>query len=254
MNLKDKVAVVTGASSGIGYEIARALAERKASVILTARRGNLLEEHAKDFREKYKADVRAIVSDLSNESSIDKLVKQTQELYSGVDILVNAAGQFIVAKEPLLLRDPRINLNDFNQVMEVNFYGPARLIFKLLPYMKKNCMVVNISSDADRKVYSGQPGYHASKAALSHLTRALAAENSGISFYALSPGNVNTEMLRRTIEGNPEIKQAIRREMDLDEFYGKILQPSDISKKVLELIEKRPRLDDPVILMPSYEF
>ncbi|MEK6952137.1 MAG: SDR family oxidoreductase [Nanoarchaeota archaeon] len=254
MDLKDKVAIVTGASSGIGYEIARALAEKKASVILTARRGDLLEEHAKMFREQYQADARAIVSDLFDGHSIDRLVKQVIGLYNGVDILVNAAGQFIVASEPLNLRDPEKNLADFNKVMEVNFDGPKRLIFKLLPYMRKDSIVVNISSDADRKAYPGQPGYHASKAALSHLTRALAAENSGTSFYALSPGNVNTDMLRRIIEANPEIREAIEKRLSLDEFYSRILQPKDISDKVLELIKKRPKLEDPVILMPSYEF
>ncbi|MBI2499770.1 SDR family oxidoreductase [Candidatus Woesearchaeota archaeon] len=254
MDLKDKVAIVTGASSGIGYEIARALAEKRASVILTARRGDLLDEHARMFREQYQADARAIVSDLFDEPSIDRLVKQVRGLYNGVDILVNAAGQFIVASEPLNLRDPTTNLADFKRVMEVNFYGPLRLIYKLLPYMRKDGVVVNISSDADRKAYPGQPGYHVSKAALSQLTRALAAENCGTDFYALSPGNVNTEMLRRTVEGNQEIRKAIERKMKLNEFYDKILQPGDISSKVLELVAKRPRLEDPVILMPSYEF
>ena len=131
MDLKDKVAIVTGASSGIGYEIARALAEKKASVILTARRGDLLEEHARMFREQYQTEARAIVSDLFDEPSIDRLVKQVRGLYNGVDILVNAAGQFIVASGPLNLRDPTTNLADFDRVMEVNFYGPLRLIYKL---------------------------------------------------------------------------------------------------------------------------
>ena len=189
MKLKNKVAIVTGGSRGIGAAIACDFASQGAKIVV-----NYLNSQEKadaivtDIIEKGGLAI-AVQADVSQLSGIDHLVKQTCEVFGGVDILVNNAGWATLER----LQD--ITFDDTKKQFELNVFGPIFLTQKTSAIMPAGSVIINISSIA-AKGGAGGSVYSATKAAINTLTKCYAAElgEKGIRVNAIAPGVVETDL------------------------------------------------------------
>lgn len=187
-----KIALITGASRGIGREIALTLGERGGYTVIV----NYLssENAAKDVIseiEKKGGQAFPIQADISHEESIDKLVNLTIEKFGRVDVLVNNAG---ITRDNLLIR---MSENDWNDVLTTNFKSVVYLTEKVLNYMKKqnSGKIINITSTVGVHGNAGQINYATAKSALISYTKIKARELMPfIRVNAIAPGLVKTDM------------------------------------------------------------
>ncbi len=200
MKLQDRVAIVTGASTGIGLAIAEIFAREGARVALAARSADRLERASQAIVDKGGISI-AISADVSQESEVQRLVDETIDRFGRVDILVNNAA----------LNHPPIDIADFDpelwrSIIDVNLTGSYLCCRAALPRMhsQKSGKIINISSIGGRKGSRGRGAYRASKAGLISLTETLAAEvhDAGITVNCICPGGVETEMMREITHGN----------------------------------------------------
>jgi NAD(P)-dependent dehydrogenase (short-subunit alcohol dehydrogenase family) len=192
----NRVAVVTGANRGIGFEICRQLAAQGIQVLLTARDTRAGEAAARELRAQ-NLDVSFHRLDVTREAEIRAFAAEVEGRYGAADILVNNAGILIDPKgASVLTSEPEV----FEQTWQTNFMGPLNLCRAFAPLMqKKGCgRIVNLSSGLGQlsEMGGGTPAYRVSKAALNALTRMLAAElrASGILVNSACPGWVRTDM------------------------------------------------------------
>jgi len=189
----DDVAVVTGASRGLGLEVARLLAQRRLRLILTARGAQELEQAADELRRH--TGVIALPGDIADRAHAERLVRAGAARFGSIDLLVNNASTLGPIPQPPL---ERLLPDALDCIFRVNATAPLHLAQLVLPHMRARGRgtIINISSDAAVQAYAGWGGYSASKAALEHLSRVLAAElaGSGIRVYVVDPGDMNTQM------------------------------------------------------------
>jgi len=206
--LQNQVAIITGASSGIGRATAIKFAREGARVALVARRANPLNEVAQAIRAQG-GECQTIVADVTQESDIERVVSETVAVFGGIDILVNAAG--IIANGNI----ENTTLRDWDYMFNVNVRGPFYLIQRAMPYLiERKGNVVNVSSVTGIRAFPNVLAYCASKAALDQLTHCIALEvaSKGVRVNAVNPG-VTVTMLHRTGGMN-------------DEAYAKFLEHS----------------------------
>jgi NAD(P)-dependent dehydrogenase (short-subunit alcohol dehydrogenase family) len=193
-DLDGKVAIVTGASAGLGEQFAFGLAESGADVVVAARRGDELERVAAALRDRHGVRALAIPTDVAGEDDVVRLVERTVAELGSVDILVNNAGT-LVAK-PLVEQ----TLADWEHVMDVNLtsaFLTCREVAKVMTAQGSGS-IVNISSifafGATREFQ--EVGYYASKGGMTMLTKALAVElaPAGVRVNAIAPGFFPTPM------------------------------------------------------------
>jgi NAD(P)-dependent dehydrogenase (short-subunit alcohol dehydrogenase family) len=216
--LARKVAMVTGASRGIGRAISVALAKEGTTVVLAARALEKLKETAKQVTEAGgKAEI--VVTELTEEKSVKNLVKVTGEKFGRLDILVNNAGVTHSAK----LEETATA--DWDRCHQVNARAPFILCREALPLLKKaeSAYILNIASVVGVKGYPLQSAYTASKHALRGMTISLAEElkGSNIRVHLLCPGGVDTELVKQV---RPDIER-----QDL-------MQPDEIAELVIYLV------------------
>ncbi|MFC1434999.1 SDR family NAD(P)-dependent oxidoreductase [Streptacidiphilus sp. N1-3] len=181
------VAVVTGASRGLGRALARALAAEGWSLVLDARGAEALGEVAAGLR----SPVVALPGDVTDPAHRAGLIDAARSL-GGVDLLVNNAS--VLGAEPLvpLAEHP---LAGFRQALEVNVVAPLALVQAALPLLREaGGRVLNISSDAAVEPYETWGGYGSSKAALDHWSAVLAAEEPELRVWWVDPGDMRTAM------------------------------------------------------------
>ena len=216
--LASKVAIVTGASRGIGRAISVALAQEAATVVLAARSIRKLQETA-DQVTKAGGKAEIVVTELTEEESIKNLVKVTNEKFSRLDILVNNAGVTHSAK----LEETATE--DWEHCMQVNVRAPFILCREALRLLKKSQAgyIINIASVVGVKGYPLQSAYTSSKHALRGMTISLAEElkGSNIRVHLLCPGGVDTELVQKV---RPDIKK------------DELMQPEEIAELVLYLV------------------
>ncbi len=198
MQLRDRVAVITGASRGLGREIARLYAGGGAKLVLVARGAADLQKAADEIRGI--TDVLAIPADVGEDA--EQIARAALDCFGRVDVLINNASEIGPSPMPSLDTYPWEALL---RVLRINAVAPLHLIQLLLPQMKARGagVVINVTSDAGVNSYPGWGGYGASKAALEHLSRTLAAEleATGIRVYVVDPGDMNTKMHQRAEPG-----------------------------------------------------
>ncbi|SER74705.1 SDR family oxidoreductase [Natrinema salaciae] len=191
MPLTESVAIVTGASSGIGAATATALAAEGATVVLAARRVDKLEALA-DRIETDGGDALVVQTDVTDEDDIDSLVQTVTDEYERIDILVNNAGVMLL--EPL----ERADRSNFRQMVEVNLIGLMNLTHAVVPIMREQGEghVVNVSSVAGRMTNAFSSGYNATKFGVNGFTDAVRKEVSadGVRTTIIEPGAVDTEL------------------------------------------------------------
>nr|WP_239640638.1 SDR family oxidoreductase [Haloferax denitrificans] len=192
-DLGDSVAIVTGASSGIGAATAESLAAEGASVVLAARRADELEALANSIKSDG-GDALAVPTDLTDDGDIEALVEATMDEYGRIDILVNNAGVMLL--EPLATAD-RSNIR---QMVEVNLLGLINLTHEALPVMQEQGEghIVNLSSVSGREegAMATSTVYTTTKYGVIGFTKALHDEvtNAGIRTTIVEPGYVETEL------------------------------------------------------------
>jgi NAD(P)-dependent dehydrogenase (short-subunit alcohol dehydrogenase family) len=199
--LKDRVAVVTGASGGIGAGLAAMLAAEGARVVLAARRGEALEHVAAGIRAAGGIAV-TVVTDLTDDDALAGLVDTTRAEFGPVDVLVNNAG-YAVWK---LLEETTIG--EWDHTFAVNVRAAAYLCAAVLPDMQRRRYgrIINIGSEAGVAIVPGLAAYCVAKHALSALTEVIQDANheAGIKAWVVSPGFVDTEMGYVVPGANPD--------------------------------------------------
>jgi len=193
--LKGKVAVVTGASSGIGKGIALALAKEGAAVAVCARRRELLEPLKAEAEALSKAAALAVVMDVRSREEVKSGMAEAEKALGPIDLLVNCAGVMYFS----LMKNADKCWEQWEQTCDVNCKGTVNCCAAVFPGMvaRKGGHVVNISSDAARTVFPALSVYNASKAFVQTFSKGLRAEavGTGVRVTDVQPGDVRTDLI-----------------------------------------------------------
>lgn len=188
----EKVALITGATRGIGKQIALTLSKEGYNIALNYRTANDELEELKKEIENNNVEVLAVQGDVSNFEDCEKIGKQTIEKFGRIDVLVNNAG---ITKDMLLAR---MKEEDFKQVIDVNLMGTFNVTKNVISYMMKarSGRIINLSSVVGISGNAGQSNYAASKAGIIGFTKSLAKEvaSRNILVNAIAPGFIQTSM------------------------------------------------------------
>jgi len=189
--LSGKVAIITGASRGIGRAIALALASQGAKVVASARNAEALAKLTAEIKSQG-GDALAVVGDVAVEDDANNLVKQAVAAYGKVDVFINNAG---ITRDGLLLR---MKNADWDAVLDTNLKGAflcTRAVAKIMSKQRSG-RIINISSVVGEMGNAGQANYCASKAGLLGLTKSVARElaRRNVTVNAITPGFITTEM------------------------------------------------------------
>jgi len=220
VEIAGRVAVVTGASSGIGAAVATDLARRGATVVAVARRKDRLDEIVERCRQHAPASM-ACPADVSTRAECEGVIATAEERFGRVDIVVNNAGISIHRNAA------RTTSDDVERLMAINFFAAVYLTNAALPGMleRHEGAVVNVTSVAGYVPNPGEAAYGASKAALSLWSHGLAVDlhGTGVHVAVVSPGPIDTEI------------------WSLDEelsYTGKLYPPQVVADGVADAIEK----------------
>ena len=223
--LEGKVAIITGASRGIGRTIARQLATLGAKVVVSARNVEMLRELVETIR-KEGGEALAVDGDVALSADADRLIDQAVETFGRVDILVNNAG---ITRDNLLVR---MKDEDWDQVLDTNLKGAflcsraaARVMTK-----QRSGRIINISSVVGEMGNAGQANYCASKAGLIGLTKSNARElaRRNVTVNVVTPGFITTDM---TADLSEKVKEVLTAQIPL----GKMGSCEDIAHAVVFL-------------------
>jgi NAD(P)-dependent dehydrogenase (short-subunit alcohol dehydrogenase family) len=197
--LQHKVALITGASRGLGRAMTLAFAREGADLVICARGETELHQVADQAR-ALGARVLAVVADMGTTRDVERLVVLALERFDRVDVVVNNASELGPTPLPHLIDYPP---HLFHDVVKVNLMAPFHLTWSLLGGMlqRGNGVIINVSSDVAVNGYAGWGAYSVSKAALDGLTRTWNAEleDTGVKIYAIDPGDMNTAMHRAAL-------------------------------------------------------
>ena len=186
--LSDKVALITGASGGIGMSIVKKMKQCGAKLIISGTRQNVLNDLASELGN----DVKTIITDLNNKDDVLNLAKEAEASFGHIDILINNAG---ITADNLFLR---MKDDEWDQVINVNLSAPMRLTRQVIKGMLKRRYgrVIFISSVVGYSGNAGQCNYAASKSALIGFTKSIALEvaSRGITCNLIAPGFISTPM------------------------------------------------------------
>jgi short-subunit dehydrogenase len=228
---KEKVVIVTGASSGIGEATAREFARNGSRVILAARSENKLSKIVEELlAENYIASF--VRTDVSLENDCRRLIERTVELYGTIDILINNAGVSMRAAFQ------ETELKVLHQLMNVNFWGTVYCTKYSLPYLIKNKgSLVGVSSVAGFHGLPGRTGYSASKFAMHGFLETIRIENlkKGLHVMIIAPGFTSTEIRKHALLADGSEQG----ESPRDEH--KLMPPEYVAKWVLKGIRKKKR-------------
>lgn len=233
MDIRNKVAVITGGTKGIGYAIAEALAKDSATVFIAAR--NRAEVDAAVQKLKTGGSAAGTTCDVRDEASVKHMLDECVRTFGGLDILINNAGVGFMNKTV-----EELSPDAFRETVETNLFGVFYTCHHAIPLMKLRGggYIINISSLAGQNAHPGMAAYNASKFGLNGFSEALMQEvrYDNIKVSCICPGSVNTEFGGDT----PSDAKAWQ------------LQPYDISLTVLNLLRMDPRaLPSKVEIRPS---
>lgn len=223
--LSDKVAIITGASRGIGRIIAAALAAQGAKVVASARNAEALESLAAEIKAQG-GDVVAVVADVAVEADANNLIEQAVANYGKVDILINNAG---ITRDGLLLR---MKSDDWDAVLDTNLKGAFLCTRAAAKFMSKQRYgrIINVSSVVGEMGNAGQANYCASKAGLLGLTKSVARElaRRNVTVNAVTPGFIVTDMTENMTD---KAREAMTEQIPL----GRLGEAEDVANAVLFL-------------------
>ena len=219
-DLKGQAAIVTGCSTGLGVQMAEALASQGCNIAVVARRQNLIDEVAAKIKETYGVETIAVACDITDTAKVEEMVETVYNKFGRIDILINNAGTGAVA--------PAVDITDdqFYNELNIDLFGSfrvARAVAKKAMIPAGYGRVINIASMyglVGNKAATCAP-YHAAKGGVVNMTRALAAEwaNQGITVNSICPGYFWTPLTAETLES--DYFQAYMKSAVPAERYGK---------------------------------
>lgn len=229
IRLDNKVALITGAASGIGAGIAEQFSEAGATVVLFDING----EGARSMEQRLgqRGRALAISGDVSCEEDVKAAVEQTVRAYGALDILVNNAG----IEVPGTIVE--MTSSDWDRQLEVNLKGVFLFSKYAIPHLRgRGGAIVNISSVHAFVAYEGNAAYDASKAGMIGLTRALALDHGreGIRVNAICPGYIDTPLMDQWLRAQPDAAAAMRQVLSFHPL-GRIGTPRDVADAALFL-------------------
>jgi 3-oxoacyl-[acyl-carrier protein] reductase len=223
--LADKVAIVTGASRGIGRSISVALAGQGVKVVASARNAEMLESLVAEIKARG-GEAIAVVGDVAVEADANNLIEQAVATFGRVDVLVNNAG---ITRDGLLLR---MKNDDWDAVLDTNLKGAFLCIRAAAKFMSKqrSGRIINISSVVGEMGNAGQANYCASKAGLLGLTKSVARElaRRNVTVNAITPGFIVTDMTEKMTD---KAREAMTEQIPL----GRLGEADDVANAVLFL-------------------
>ncbi|MFP4289804.1 MAG: SDR family oxidoreductase [Bacteroidales bacterium] len=230
-SLKNKVIIITGASSGIGRALAEESLRHQMKVVLAARRVDVMESFTSD-QQWDTDDFLLVKTDISLESDCRNLIDQTIQKYGKIDILVNNAG---VSMRALFTQ---LDLDVIRKLMDVNFWGTVYCCYYAMPWiLKSKGSVVGVSSVAGYKGLPARTGYSASKFAIRGFLETLRAENlkNDIHIMNVCPGFTASNIRKTALNGNGKIQgESPRNE-------NSMMTAQEVAKSILKGIKKKKR-------------
>ncbi|AOW18847.1 oxidoreductase [Polaribacter vadi] len=243
MNIKDKVVIITGASSGIGEATALKMAKEGAKVILTARSKTKLKELAKKIKAE-KGTALVVTADVTKSKDFKKVVEKAKKEFGSVHILVNNAGLM-----PLSYIE-KLKTDEWNTMVDVNIKGVLNGVEAVLPTLieNKGGHIINISSTAAYNYFPGGAVYCATKAAVQMFSEGLRKEISkkyGINVTSIEPGAVDTSLLETITD--EDIKKELKGMMKMT-----TLQAEDIANAIFYAVNQPARANiNNIHILPS---
>lgn len=219
--LTDKVAVVTGAGSGIGEAIATLLHEEGVKVILAGRNKDKLQNVANQLAQD---SVKVVPTDVTKKEEVDKLIKIAQQTFGGLDIVINSAGQMLSSK----ITDYQVD--EWDSMIDVNIKGTLYTAQAALPTMLEQSSghLINIASISGFEVTKSSTIYSATKAAVHTITQGLEKElaKTGVKVTSISPGMVDTAI---TAAYNPTDRKKLEPQDIAEAVLYALTQPSHVN-------------------------
>ncbi|CAC7125988.1 Short-chain alcohol dehydrogenase [Staphylococcus aureus] len=219
--LTDKVAVVTGAGSGIGEAIATLLHEEGAKVVLAGRNKEKLQNVANQLSQD---SVKVVPTDVTNKEEVDELIKIAQQTFGGLDIVINSAGQMLSSK----ITDYQVD--EWDSMIDVNIKGTLYTAQAALPTMLEQSSghLINIASISGFEVTKISTIYSATKAAVHTITQGLEKElaKTGVKVTSISPGMVDTAI---TAAYNPSDRKKLDPQDIAEAVLYALTQPSHVN-------------------------
>ena len=233
MEIRDKVAIVTGASAGIGTATVMELARAGARLVLAARSADMLSRLEGSLNAEGH-EAMAVPTDMRDPAQVQAMVQAARKKFARVDILINNAGQ---AAAGLVAE---VALSDFRQIIELNVYGPLLAMQAVIPLMKEagGGVIVNISSMVSKLHIPGLGAYAATKAALNLLseTARYELENDKIKVITMFPRTTATDFGKNSI-GNQGLRQ---RQRNAASGSVPVDLPEAVAQKIVEAITGGP--------------
>lgn len=241
--MQKKIALVTGSSSGIGYETALLLARNGFHTCATMRNTEK-SESLRMIAEKEKLPIRFVQLDVDDDDSVDRAIREIEKELGKIDVLINNAGYGLVGGFEDLA------LDEIRQQFETNLFGVIRVIQRVLPGMRtrRNGIIVNISSGAGIVGFPCMSGYVSTKFALEGLSESIAHEllPFGIKVIIIEPGVIKTDFVRNSVTS----KRALNESSAYFDILGKIREnlilmqehatsPTDVAKIIFDAINHR---------------
>jgi short-subunit dehydrogenase len=230
--MKDKVVIITGASSGIGKALSVELAGRGAIIVLAARSGDKLREIEKELNAGG-ARVMAVQTDVSLEADCRKLIAAAIEKFGRIDVLINNAG---ISMRALF---EQVDLDVIRRLMEVNFWGTVYCTKFALPYLlQTKGSVVGVSSIAGFKGLPGRTGYSASKFAIQGFLETLRIENlkKGLHVLIACPGFTASNIRNTALAADGSLQGESPRDEE------SMMKPDEVAVKIADAVEKRKQI------------
>jgi NAD(P)-dependent dehydrogenase (short-subunit alcohol dehydrogenase family) len=222
--LVSKRALVVGASSGIGREIAKTYASESAKVALAARSIDVLEDIAADIGD----DAVALECDVRDTEQVDSAIDGAVEAFGGLDVVINSAG--VIDRNEVVTTDDK----DMEWLVDVNLQGMVRVARAAMPALiESEGILINVSSQLGEVGVEGASVYCATKGGINNLTRQLAVEyaDEGVRVNALAPGVVKTEMNRAVRENDPNWEDEKSEKVPL----GRLAEPEEVAEPAVFL-------------------
>lgn len=247
MSIKDKVVIITGASSGIGKATAKLLAQNGANIVLGARREEKLIQLADELKQ-YPGKVVTLKTDVTKLENVHSLIKLALDSFGHIDVFYNNAGVMPQG----FLRDR--NYDEWTNTINTNIIGTLNGIGEILPIFRKqhHGLIIATDSVAGHVVYPGSAVYNGTKFAIRAIMEGLRQEekDAGIRSTIISPGVVSTN-LTSTIS-NPDFKKSIQDLYDSDIEEKLALRPIDVANAVLYAISQPEHVTvSEIILRPT---
>lgn len=232
--MKDKVVIITGASSGIGRATAKLFAKNKAQVIAVGRNEKELASLRDEILEK-KGLVKTVLTDLTEISQIDRLVTDTAEQFKRIDVLVNAAG--IIANGSI----ENTELADWDKMMNLNLRSVFYLMNKCVTHLERTKgNIVNVSSVTGGRAFPNVLAYCVSKAGIDQLTRCSSLELApkGVRVNAVNPGVVITNLHKRSGMDEEKYEQFLEHSKSTHPI-GRAGKPDEVAELIYFLASEK---------------